>query len=235
MGAKGKTKQQKNSKNFVEFNIKKVVTKDVLDNDDRYLMKLNIPQMQLDCSFTRKELFAIYTKYKALSKISAKLFDHVLKLNVGVERSVFLDGLKELCLDNTEFLERIFDSVDSGVKGYLTWDEYFSAIKLVSSSNLKDKIDLFFNIVDSNGDGVFDYDEIREICKLSLSKVEHSETGYDEFNEETSDFYAAYIFKLLEKDIDDEIPKEEFKDAILYGTQEQREILSMFCMADSVP
>mmetsp|Transcript_24260 Transcript_24260/g.23867 ORF Transcript_24260/g.23867 Transcript_24260/m.23867 type:complete len:83 (+) Transcript_24260:906-1154(+) len=50
--------------------------------------------------------------------------------------------------------------------------------------------------------------------------------------DETSEFYAKYIFKLLNFDVDDEIPTDEFKKAIFYGEPETREILSMFCCAD---
>jgi hypothetical protein len=35
-------------------------------------------------------------------------------LGIGVYRDVFMRGLKELSLDNTDLLEKIFDSVDGG-------------------------------------------------------------------------------------------------------------------------
>lgn len=131
---------------------------------------MNIPKIQLDCSFNRKELYNIYTKFKALAKISKTNFPEIVK-DIGVEKSVFMNGLKQLSLDNTDFLEKIFESVDNGSKDYLIWDEYFQALKLISSNDLKDKIDLFFKIVDADGNGMFSYDEIKDICKLSLSKV----------------------------------------------------------------
>ena len=93
---------------------------------------------------------------------------------IGVEKSVFINGLKQLSLDNTDFLEKIFDSVDSCHKQFLLWDEYFQALKLILSSDLKDKIDLFFKIVDADGNGMFSFEEIKDICKLSLSKVDVS-------------------------------------------------------------
>ena len=35
--------------------------------------------------------------------------------------------------------------------------------------------------------------------------------------EETADFYAYYIFKILGKDLDEEIPIDDFKNAIFHG------------------
>jgi len=160
-------------------------------------------------------------------------FPHKLK-EIGVEKSVFMNGLKQLCLDNTDFLEKIFSSVDKDNKEYLTWQEFFAAVKLISSSDLNDKIDLFFSIVDADGNGNFSYEEIREICELSMSKIDLNKykNGVDQMREETADFYAYYIFKIMGKELDEEIPIDDFKTAIFHGTQEQKEILSMFCMAD---
>jgi Ca2+-binding EF-hand superfamily protein len=118
-------------------------------------------------------------------------------------------------------------------KGYLNWEEFFRALKLISSKDLKDKIELFFYIVDADGNGRFSFPEIKDICKLSLSKFEN-QPSYEVFREELADFFAKYIFKLMGKDPEeDEIPATDFKQAIYTGTQEQRDILAMFCCADA--
>ncbi len=82
-----------------------------------------------------------------------------------------MNGMKYLSLDNTDFLEKIFYSVDKNHKSYLTWDEFFAALKLISSKDLNDKIDLFFKLVDADGNGLFSFDEIKSICQLSMSKL----------------------------------------------------------------
>lgn len=105
-------------------------------------------------------------------------------------------------------------------------------MKLISSRDLRDKIELFFFIVDADGNGRFSFPEIKDICKLSLSKFE--DPNYEVFREELSDFFARYIFKIMEKNPEeDEIPATDFKAAIYDGTQEQRDILAMFCCADA--
>lgn len=83
--------------------------------------------------------------------------------------------MKALSLDNTELLSRVYNSVNKEHRQLINWEEFFSAMKLLSSSDLKDKIELFFNIVDSDGNGMFSFDEIKEICKLSLSNFEASD------------------------------------------------------------
>eukprot|EP00347_Sterkiella_histriomuscorum_P016078 403354574 len=230
------TNVNKSQETYLDKNIKQVMKDEKVKNvDDQFtsLVGMNIPKIQLECSFSRKELYNIFTKFKALSKVSMKNFPDIMK-EVGVERSVFMNGMKQLSLDNTDFLERIFQSCDKDNNGYLQWEEFFSALKLISSSDVNDKIDLFFKIVDSDGNGMFSFDEIKEICYMSMSKVsvQDEKPGDRQFLDDTAQFYAGYIFKLLGKNLDEEIPIDDFKNAIFYGNQEQKEVLSMFCMAD---
>ena len=129
----------------------------------------------------------IYAKFKALSKISKVTHPEIVK-EIGVERSIFIRCLNEDQVDNQEFLDKIFHSCDKEARGYLHWEEFFQALKLISSRDLKDKIDLFFYIVDADGNGLFSYDEIKDICKMSFSKFE--DPSYEMFRDELSDFFA---------------------------------------------
>ncbi len=201
-----------------------------VDDSFKNLCKMNIPIMQISCSFTRKDIYMIYSKFKALSKISKVTFPEIVK-EIGVERSIFIRCLKEDQVDNEEFLGKIFHSCDKEARGYLRWEEFFKALKLITSRDLKDKIDLFFYIVDANGNGLFSFQEIKDICKMSFSKFEDS--SYEEFLDELSTFFAQYIFNLLDKDFDDEIPVSDFKNAIYFGTAEQKDVLAMFCCAEA--
>jgi len=55
---------------------------------------MNIPKMQLECSFTRRDIYMIYSKFKALSKISKVTFPEIVK-EIGVEKSIFIKCLNE--------------------------------------------------------------------------------------------------------------------------------------------
>lgn len=48
-------------------------------------------------------------------------------------------------------------------------------MKNVMSRSLKDKLDLFFSIVDADGNGNFSYDEIKEICEMSMIRLDGDE------------------------------------------------------------
>jgi len=200
---KHKEGQEKHS---VDVSMQSIIRdKAIKEVDDAYknLCKMNIPEIQISCSFTRKDIYMIYSKFKALSKISKVTHPEIVK-EIGVEREIFIRCLNEAQVDNEEYLDKIFKSCDTEARGYMNWQEFFKALKLISSRDLKDKIDLFFYILDADGNGLFSFEEIKDICKMSFSKFE--DPAYEEFRDELSEFFADYIFKLLSRDVEDQIP-----------------------------
>jgi hypothetical protein len=75
--------------------------KAIQEVDERYhnLVIMNIPKIQMECAFTRKDLYMLFAKFKALSKISKVSFPDIVK-DIGVEKSVFIRCLKEEQVDN---------------------------------------------------------------------------------------------------------------------------------------
>lgn len=72
------------------------------------------------------------------------------------------------------------------------------------------------------------YDEIFKLSKVCLSKyVVNSE----DFLEMLCEYYTRLIFKVVGKEVEEEIPFEDIKQAILEG-REDSDLLCMFCGAD---
>jgi len=44
------------------------------------------------------------------------------------------------------------------------------AVKAIQARNIDSKIDLFFKIIDQDGNGTLSYDEVFEICSNSFEK-----------------------------------------------------------------
>jgi len=74
--------------------------------------------------------------------------------------------------------ERFFNRSNINHDGFLSWEEFLQAIKILTTSELELKLNMFFSIIDADGNGMFDYDEIFEICKLSFAK-DPKESGED--------------------------------------------------------
>jgi Ca2+-binding EF-hand superfamily protein len=87
----------------------------------------------------------------------------------------------DLCrVFNKGLLRKIFETIDkSGYggegKGFLTWSEFFEAIRLISGNDVEERFNSFIRVVDENGDGSFSFEEIKDICKLCMEELQSDE------------------------------------------------------------
>ena len=130
-----------------------------------------------DHIFTRADVFDLYSKFKSLSKIAyeknRKLFSDK---EVGLDFETLRTGLDICRVFNKGLLRKIFETLDKRPgsdegKGFLTWQEFFEAIKLISGNDVEERFNSFIKVVDENGDGSFSFDEIKDICKLCMEEL----------------------------------------------------------------
>ena len=53
----------------------------------------------------------------------------------------------------------------------MSWQNYFDGMMKIKDQNIDNKLDLFFQILDENGDGSFDYNEVYNLSMISLQRV----------------------------------------------------------------
>lgn len=99
-------------------------------------------------------------------------------------------------MEDEDFVTRIFNSANTSLSGNLSWSEFLKAMKILKSSNLREKIDLFFEIIDADGNGMLNREEVLEICKMSLTR--YSSEMVAEFVDEMANHFTRYIFELLD-------------------------------------
>ena len=54
---------------------------------------------------------------------------------------------------------------------FMSWQNYFDGMMKIKDQNIDNKLDLFFQILDENGDGSFDYNEVYNLSMISLQRV----------------------------------------------------------------
>jgi Ca2+-binding EF-hand superfamily protein len=65
-----------------------------------------------------------------------------------------------------EFCKDVFSAFDKNKNGYIEFDEFIYAIGLSFSLDIRDKIDLAFDVFDRNKDGVISRKEAEKILKV---------------------------------------------------------------------
>ena len=53
----------------------------------------------------------------------------------------------------------------------MSWQNYFDGMMKIKDQNIDNKLDLFFQILDENGAGSFDYNEVYNLSMISLQRV----------------------------------------------------------------
>jgi hypothetical protein len=109
---------------------------------------------------------------------------------------------------------------------FITFDQYVFFMKKIKASDLNDKIDLFFKIIDTDGNGMLSYEEVLEICETSL-KVCFAQKDA-KFILFVSEFFTDLIFWSTNIEKNDEIPMPKIKLAINQNCGEA-ELLALFC------
>ena len=97
----------------------------------------------------------------------------------------------------------------------MPWQNYMDGMMKIKDPNIDNKLDLFFQILDENGDGSFDYNEVYNLSLISLQRVlpenskneksEESEKDKNVDNDEEqnitnilAEFLTKYVFQLYE-------------------------------------
>ena len=133
----------------------------------------------------------------------------------------------------------------------MSWQNYFDGMMKIKDQNIDNKLDLFFQILDENGDGSFDYNEVFNLSLISLQRVlpdnskkeknseESEKDNKVEENEENpnvtnilAEFLTKYVFQLVGIDIDGEIPIDLLREK-MDEKNEESEYLEFFLCADN--
>ena len=148
---------------------------------------------------------------------------------IGVDIDTLRDNVQELVIESEDMVKRFFIVANVSKSGVLTWDEFLIAINNLTTRELKTKTDMFFQMIDRDGNGYFDYEEIFEICKLSFGK--HKTDEDLELVNELAEYFTRFIFEAFKTPMTDLIPMEKIKEQ-LTPDSEHVMLLAMFCGAE---
>ena len=137
-------------------------------------------------------------------------------LKKGVDFKTFHQGVLQMSTESEELAKKIFTTINVKNNNYLSWEEFLMGMITIKSENISDKIDMFFKIIDSDVNGLLSYQEVLELSYLSLKRnLQGKDKTSDEVINELARYFADLIFKLVDVNIDDEIPLPKIKEVYL--------------------
>ena len=146
--------------------------------------------------FTRNELIKLYSQFKALCEVTAeKKTGSRYDVSLGVDYETFKESVPEVAFETENFVKRVFEIANENPsQNYINWDNFLLAHKAIKDKNLHTKIDLFFKIIDSDGNGKLSYEEIYEICYGNFEKLTTEKD--DLFMHELAEYFTDVIFRV---------------------------------------
>ena len=209
-----------------------------LDEHYPHLMVFNVRKMLSKYkNYDRKNLYQIFVLYKNLITLCYGLNQNELILDYGIDFETFYKCVQEISEEKEEFTQKLFMQVDKKKIGLLSLDDFIEGMSFIQNTDLKEKLDLFLKVLDERGNGVLDYDEVKDICMDSIKRNMFdldSKKKPCEALEELSTFFAKFIFQLVNVDIKQPLELEKIKSAIITGNNTEAPYLEMFCGANKI-
>ena len=167
--------------------------------------------------------------------------------NKGIDFDTFFNCNTKINQQGIALSRKIYKAFNNKTNvNYMPWKKYMDGMMKIKDPNIDNKLDLFFQILDENGDGSFDYNEVFNLSLISLQRVlpENSKSEKssedNENNEEKepnitnilAEFLTKYVFQLVGIDIDGEIPIDLLREK-MDERNEKSEYLEFFLCADN--
>ena len=176
--------------------------------------------------YTIKLLYDVFIEFKTLLKCGMIHNRYLNLIKKGIDFETFFNCNTKINQQGIALSKKIFKAFNNKTNiNYMPWQNYMDGMMKIKDPNIDNKLDLFFQILDENGDGSFDYNEVFNLSLISLQRVlpdnskkennseESEKDNKVEENEENptvtnilAEFLTKYVFQLVGIDIDGEIP-----------------------------
>ncbi|CDW84189.1 leucine rich repeat family protein [Stylonychia lemnae] len=157
------------------------------------------------------------------------------------------DGFPQLIFENEAVVTKLFRNIekDLDIKTHrLSFESFMSVVCSFRISNIEEKIERFFKLIDEDGNGFLSYDEIYNLCNRSFANIQDSpkrrqsrrlnkKEEKDDFFLKLSEYFTQYIFKSVNLNMDQEISIDGMKK-IVSQNKDGADLLEMFCGEDNV-
>ncbi|DAZ95056.1 TPA: hypothetical protein N0F65_002790 [Lagenidium giganteum] len=143
-----------------DFDLRKCHPTSVVTAQHGFLREQDIPALTESTGYSRVELYALWTRFKALCSIA--------KSPKGIDKDTFRRGIPQLSVEDQFFIDRVFDILDADGSGILEWKEFVEALSSMEKGDVRKRVELLFRVYDLNGDNTIHRNEIVQFVLASL-------------------------------------------------------------------
>ena len=220
---------------FVEKNIKENTDKYTFNRkktDSEYpcILSYNLPMVvEKHQKYSLNDLIKYYTKFKSLVNLWFNMHENSDVVQYGIDFETFHRCTEDLCGEEEVLARKIFDKINSGTSGILSLEDYVDALNTMNRNNIIDQIEFFLKIFNSKDKENFSYDDILEICKISIRRLIKNRDNSDinDIVEDLGSYLTEFIFKICGNEPKDGITIDKLKN-VLMNDKKNVEYLKLF-------
>ena len=186
------------------------------------LISYNIPKVLEEYpKLQRRQFYEIFILFKTLLKYCVSYSKNLEKVECGIDFETFYNCSRQINSQGMKLANKIFRAFNLCGNKCLNWEEYFKGFITLNSKDLKEKIELFLKIIDTDKNGKLSFYEVYDLSVASLKRTIGSEEDNIKNGREVikilGDFFAKLIFQLVDMPLNSEIPIEIIKQKITEG------------------
>ena len=205
------------------------------------LCAFNLPKvLRQNKEYNLKLLYDVFIEFKSLLKCGMV---HNKNLNLdkqGIDFDTFFNCNTKINQQGIALSKKIFKAFNNKTNiNYMSWQNYFEGMMKIKDQNIDNKLDLFFQILDENGDGSFDYNEVYNLSLISLQRVIPPDKNYGKLEDDKenithilAEFLTKFVFELCGIETEGDIPIDLLR-AKMDEKNEQSDYLEFFLCADN--
>ena len=137
------------------------------------LCAFNLPKiLNQNKEYNLKLLYDVFIEFKSLLKCGMVHNRNLDLVRQGIDFDIFFNCNTKINQQGIDLSRKIFKAFNNKTNlNFMSWQNYFDGMMKIKDQNIDNKLDLFFQILDENGDGSFDYNEVYNLSLISLQRV----------------------------------------------------------------
>ena len=240
-----KTEEEKNKgEKLTDFEISTLANRANRKVEKKFpdLCAFNLPKiLNKNKEYNLRLLYDVFIEFKSLLKCGMVHNKNLSLHKQGIDFDTFFNCNTKINQQGIALSKKIFKAFNNKTNlNYMSWQNYFDGMMKIKDQNIDNKLDLFFQILDENGDGSFDYNEVFNLSLISLQRVipkfkknkDNNENEEENMTNILAEFLTKFVFELVGINIDGEIPIDLLRSK-MDEKNEKSEYLEFFLCADN--
>lgn len=160
-----------------------------------YLTDQNILELMKVTNYSRRELFYLFVRFKALCSLSPT--------PEGIDKETFRKAVPLLSVEDDLFVDRVFEVLDEDGSECIEWAEFLEAMSALEKGSREDRTAFLFKVYDEDHDGGISKDELYKFFLSSLM------VSVDDNIRSVSEYFVNKVFAEIDIDEDGKMTVEE--------------------------